>query len=173
MTVLRREVNTLINARTIKPDHSLSQLLDRVENKNKADILRTDIDALERCLADTEQSNLNQKNTCKIALLTTLNKSFPNLNTSHFHFYSGDEPKQRQDLNRIVKTALKSLECESYSDPNITCVSSAKKSTLLLKRGRRLQPLKELVYQTTWIIRVRLLHMNLKQRQQLICLERS
>jgi hypothetical protein len=73
---------------------------------------------------------LNQKNTCAGALLTTLNRSFPNINTSHFNFYSGDEPKQRQDLNRIVKTALKSLECESYSDPNITCVSYSK--TLVL-----------------------------------------
>ena len=138
MTDLRTEVNTLINAGTIKPDNPLSQLLDRVEKKNRliagiatldqlenephmetvplnikesnAHILRTDIDALERYLVDTEQSNLNQKTTCKTALLTTLNKSFPNLNTSHFTFYSGDEPKQRQDLNRIVDTALKSLE---------------------------------------------------------------
>ncbi len=156
MNDLHREVGTLINASTITPDHPLSQLVYRVKNKNRltassaildqleseqnmetvpfnieesnAHILRTDIDALKTSLKETEQSNLNQKNTCKTALLTTLNKSFPNLNTSHFPLYSGDEPKQREDLNRIVKTALKSLE--SYSDPNITFVSSAKKSTL-------------------------------------------
>ncbi len=137
-TVLRTEVNTLINAGTIKPDNPLSQLLDRAENKNRliagiatldqlenephmetvplnikesnAHILRTDIDALKTSLEETEQSNLKQKNTCKTALLTTLKKSFPNINTSHFNFYSGDEPKQRQDLNTIVDTALKSLE---------------------------------------------------------------